>query len=465
MQHNTMIRKAQCTFDVLTFRRFDVSALFLAAALGVSSTAENAHAQSRIPHAPPAQERPVVIHGATIHTVAGEQIDNGYVAFENGRITHLGQGVGPALRGAQRINADGLHVYPGLIALDTELGLTEVSGVAVTVDHSELGRITPEVRAAVAVNPDSDLIPVARAHGGILTALVMPRGGLVSGRASLMRLDGWTWEMMAIHDDVGLVVNWPRTEPIDAWWMETSEQEQRREIAEDLRNIELVFNEAEAYIAAKDHNPAVKTDLRYEAMRAALAGEKPIFVRASAQGQIESAVAWADRRGYNIVIVGGHDADRVIPLLKKHDVPVIITGTHRLPSRRHDEFDTPFTLPAKLHEAGVRFAIAPGTSAATLRNIGHIAATAAAFGLPKDEAIRSVTHHAANILGLDDELGSIAEGKRATLIITDSDPLERTTTVLDAFIDGRRINLGHRQQELHEKYQEKYRQLGLLEGE
>lgn len=424
-----------------------------------------AHAQSRVPHAPPTQEQPIVIHNATIHTVVGEVIEDGYVAFDNGWITHVGTGELPHFRNVKHIDADGLHIYPGLVAIDTELGLSEVSGVGVTVDHTEIGRISPEVRAAVAVNPDSDLIPVARAHGGIMTTLVMPRGGLLSGRAGLMRLDGWTWEMMAIDDDRGLVVNWPRTDPITAWWMDDSEEEQRKQIAEDLKNVEDIFDDAEAYVAAKDHDPAVKTDLRFEAMRAAIIGEKPVFVRAASHGQIESAVAWADRRNLNIVIIGGHEADRVIPLLKKHDVPVVVTGTHRLPSRRHDDFDQPFTVPAKLHEAGVRYAISHGTSAAHMRNIGHIAATAAAYGLPKDEALRSVTQHAADILGMGRELGTIEPRRRATLIITDGDPLERTTAVLDAFIDGRRIDLDSRQHQLREKYRKKYQQLGLIDDD
>jgi len=420
------------------------------------------HAQSRQIPAPP-QEHPIVIKGATIHTIAGEVLENGYVVFEDGVITHVGQGEVPQVDGTLVAvhDGDGLHVYPGLFVLDTEVGLQEISAVGVTVDHTEFGRVRPEVRAAVAVNPDSDLIPVARANG-ILTALVSPKGGLISGRSSLMRLDGWTWEAMAIEQDAGLVVNWPRTEPIDAWWMQQSEAEQRREIEQDLRSIETLFDEAEAYIAARDADPEQATDLRFEGMRAALAGEKPVMVRAASVGQIESAVAWAQRRGLRIIIIGGLEADRAAPLLLKYDIPVIIDGTHRLPNRRHDAYDRVFNLPARLYELGVRFAIAPGTEPAHVRNLNHIAATAAAYGLPKEQAIRSVTLSAAEILGVEDQLGSIEPGKAATLIITTGDPLEITTDTLMAYIDGRRIDLGTRQTELYKKYQQKYKQLGLL---
>lgn len=420
-------------------------------------------AQSRQVPAPP-QSHPVIIHSATIHTVSGQSIDNGYIVFDSGRITQIGSGEVPEINSptVTQFDASGLHVYPGLIALDTELGLQEISAVQVTVDHTELGNTTPEVRAAVAVNPDSDLIPVARANG-ILSAMVCPKGGLIAGRPSLMRLDGWTWEEMTIHGDIGLVINWPRTEPVTARWMEQSEQEQRQNIAKDLKYIEKIFDEAAAYIAARDHDPELPIDMRYEAMRPVLAGQKPVFVRAAHRGQIESAIAWAQRRSLKIVIVGGIDADEAIPLLKQFDIPVIVSGTHRLPPHRHDDYDRIYTLPNRLYEAGVRFAIAPGTPPAHVRNLNHIAATAAAYGLPKAQALRSVTLHAAEILGAGDELGSLDVGKAATLIVTNGDPLEITTDTLMAFIDGRKIELGTRQTQLYDKYREKYRQLGLLE--
>jgi imidazolonepropionase-like amidohydrolase len=410
----------------------------------------------------PAQDRPVVVHSATIHPVGAEAIDNGYVVFEEGRITRVGRGRPPRVPDARRHDASGLHVYPGLIAASTTLGLTEVGSVDVTNDHTEYGQVKPEVRAAVAINPDSELIPVARANG-ILTAHLMPRGGLVSGRSSFVCLDGWTWEGMTVEPACGLIVSWPRTEPINAWWMEKSEQEQRKEIREGLQQVEDLFDEAAVYIAARASDPALPTDLRFEAMRETLAGRKPVFVQASSMGQIESAVAWAVRRNLRIVIVGGHESDRVIPLLQRHDVPVIIGGVHRLPGRRHAAYDEPFTLPGRLHEAGVRFCIASGTGAAHERNLNHVAATAAAYGLPRDAALRAVTLSAAEILGVDDRVGSLQEGRSATLIVTNGDPLEITTDTLVAFIDGRRIDLGNRQKSLYEKYREKYVQLGLIE--
>ncbi len=420
--------------------------------------------QSQQIPAPP-QNHPVVIHSATIHTVSSDPIqDNGYIAFDNGVITDVGQGRAPRVPKAKVIDASGLHIYPGFIAADTTLGLVETGSVQVTVDTTELGEITPEVRAAVAINPDSSLIPVARSNG-ILTGLVFPRGGLVAGRCSTVRLDGWTWEQMTIDAEAGLVVSWPRTEPFRGFSFrrrQSSEAEQRKQIAERLEQIERLFDDARAYLRARKADPTQATDLRYEAMRSVLDGEKPVFVRASSVGQIESAIAWATRRKLQIVIVGGQQADKAIPLLLKHDVPVIIGGLHRLPQNRYEPYDSPFTLPAKLHRAGVRFAIASGTSPAHERNLNHNAATAVAYGLAQSEALRAVTLSPAQIIGLGQTHGSIEVGKAATLIVTEGDPLQITTDTLVAFIDGRQIDLGNRQKSMHEKYREKYRQLGLI---
>ena len=432
--------------------------LTLSATLLLTASAWGQSAQ--IP-APP-QSQPIVIHNATVHTVANGVIEgDGYVVFENGVITAVGRGAPPEITNARAFDAAGLHVYPGLFASETTLGLVETRSVAVTIDTSELGTFNPEVRAAVAVNPDTDLIPVTRANG-ILFGMTFPQGGVISGRASLLRFDGWTWEDMAIDAEAGLAVNWPRTDIIP--WISTSEAEQRRRVRESISAITDMFEDARRYYAAREADPTTQTDLRFEAMRAAIDREKPIFINASSASQIESAVSWANEQNVRIIIVGATSAERAIPVLQRHDIPVIVRGTHRLPGRRHDAYDTPFTLPAKLHEAGITFAIASGAEPGHERNLNHIAATAAAYGLPKEEALRAVTLSPARIFGVDDTYGSIEIGKSASLIITTGDPLEITTDTLLAFIDGRQIDLGNRHKRLYRKYLEKFRQLGLING-
>jgi imidazolonepropionase-like amidohydrolase len=414
----------------------------------------------------PPQKKPVVIHGATVHTVSGETIPDGYVYFEGGVIRAVGKEPLPRFAAAPEIiDGRGKHVYPGLIVAYTQLGLTEIQSVRATIDSSETGGVTPEVRAAVAVNPDSTLLPVTRTNG-VLIAGVFPTGGRLPGRASVMRMDGWTWEEMAVKADAGLSVSWPNVRPVSAPWMTQSDTEQSDEIRRSLAGIDDAFTLAAAYAAARDADPNLPMDLRWEAMRGVMASgqpagtskQLPVFITAGDVDQITTAVAWAVEKKLKPVIVGGRDAPLCADLLKRHDVPVIVLGTHAVPRRNDSAYDEAYTLPARLHAAGLKFAIAFSDDTAHTRNLPYHAAMAVAFGLDHDAAIKSQTLWAAEILGVGDALGSIETGKAATLIVTDGDPLEITTRTERAYIDGRAIDLSNKQTKLAEKYREKYEQ-------
>lgn len=411
----------------------------------------------------PAQPGPIAVSGATVYPVSGPPIERATLVFERGVITALAPGA-PAPQGARVIDGAGLRVYPGLIGASTLVGLTEVNAARATVDIDETGDVTPEVRAAVAVNPDSTIIPVTRSNGVLLAGL-MPMGGSIPGRASVIRLEGWTWEDMAVRDDAGLVVNWPSLRPVTAWWMTRSEEEQLEDARKARKQIEDAFAGAAAYAKARAADPAVAEDLRWEAMRGAVEGRAPVFIRAERIDQIQSAVTWAVGAGLKMVLVGGEDAELAADLLKKHDIPVIITGTFSLPRRADAPFDEAFTLPARLHAAGVRWCLASTGGAFETpheRNLPYHAGKAVSYGLSPEAALRAITLSAAEILGVADRYGSLEVGRSATFIITDADPLEITSQVKMAFIDGREIDLTDKQKVLNEKYLEKYRQLGLI---
>ena len=427
--------------------------------LALAATA--ATAQDLLPKAPP-QRTAVVIRNAVIHPVSAPTIERGFVVFADGRITAVGSG-DPPLVEAETIDAEGAHVYPGLIGASTGLGLAEHGAVRATRDEDEVGAVTPEVRAAVAVNPDSTLFPVARLNG-LLVAATFPTGGAIPGRVSVLRLDGWTWESMAIDDAAALLVEWPRTRPIRAWWMDQSDEEQMDEATKRRAAVTEAFTAAEAYGKARAADGSMPVDLRWEAMLPFLPSSdgkrgKPIFVEANDLDQIVEAVSFAVDRNLNLVLVGGRDARGCLDRLKKHDVPVIVTGTVGMPKRDDSPFDDPFTLPRDLEAAGVRWCLATGERLGNERNLPYDAARAAAFGLDRAAALRSITLSAAEILGIDERYGSLEKGKSATLIVTTGDPMEITTQVRRAFIDGREIRLESKQTALAEKYRTKYGQL------
>ena len=427
--------------------------------LGAAALTSSIMAQSRqVPG--PDQSRPLLFIDATIHPVTADEIKGGWMLVEDGRITSLGQGPPPRGMRPQVIDLDGRHVYPGLIAADSVLGLTETGAVDVTHDYNEQGSWTPEARAVVALNPDSDLIPVTRA-AGILTTLVVPSGGRLPGKAATIRLDGWTWEDLAIDPDSGLVIEWPSTER-GSWGRRGGGSDSGA--TKNLRELDDWFDEAQAYLAARNADPTLPLDSRYAAVAEALRGEQPVFMKASTAGQIATAVAWAKGRNLQPVILGGEEADRVAHLLVSEQVPVIIRGTHRYPVARHESVDESHALPTRLRDAGVHFCIAPRDRPAHLRNLSHHAATAVANGLTPEEGLRSITIDAARIIGVGDRLGSLEPGKQATIIVTTGDPLQLMTQVERAWIDGREVDLTTRQTELRDKYREKYRRQGRIDS-
>ena len=409
------------------------------------------------------QSGPIAIVGGTIHTVSGATIENGTILFDKGKIVALGAQIDiPA--GAARIDAKGKHVYPGMIDSRSTIGLTEIGAVRATNDITESGSINPNIHAEVAVNPESDIIPVTRANG-IPVVVTMPDGGAISGTAAAIELDGWTWEDMTLRAPLGLVVNWPSMTINRAWWERRSEEDQKKSRDKQLNEIRGAFRDARAYMKAKqaESQPGVpyhKTDLRWESIIPVLEGKIPVLVNADEVQQIETAVAWAEQEHVRIIIVGGYDSWRAADLLRARNIPVIVQPIYRTPTRRWEAYDDPATLPKKLLDAGVRFCIAGEGGASNERNLPYHAATAAAYGLPKDEALKSVTLYPAQILNLADRIGSLEPGKDATLIVTNGDPLETMTAVEMEFIEGKQISLTSRHTRLNEKYQEKYRRLG-----
>ncbi|MBL9150474.1 MAG: amidohydrolase family protein [Phycisphaerae bacterium] len=432
----------------------------LLSALALASSAFGQSAQ--IP-APP-QERPILLEHATIHTAAADGprvIANGHVLFDKGVIVSVGEGVPATLpENVLRHDATGLHVAPGFISTMSTIGLVETLQVVATDDRSETGQLHPEVVAATAINPDTDLFPVARA-AGVLLSLTAPTGGLVSGRASALRLDGWNPETIAVVRDVGVVVNWPLVEPVQAWWTTKGVDEQRKSIRANLAMLDDFINDARGYIVQKARFPELPTDQRFEAMRGVIVEGDPVYVTCGSRGQIESAIAWASRHSLKPIIVGSRGVEESIPLLKPIALGVIVSGTHRLPGNDYESYDAAYRLPAKLRDAKIPFAIATGGEPAHDRNLPHHAGTAAAFGLTPDEALAAITRQAAELSGIGDRYGSLAAGKSATLIVTTGDPLEITSDVLLGYIDGRTIDLSSRQTRLLRKYAEKYRQLGI----
>ncbi|MFI4881156.1 MAG: amidohydrolase family protein [Phycisphaerales bacterium JB064] len=415
-------------------------------------------------------DHPIAITNATIHTmVEGEApIEDGFVLFQDGRITEIGQGDRMFIATTRIIDAQGKHVYPGMIAAVTRLGLTEIGSVRAMQDYNEVGSVKPEVRAVVAVNPDSTLLPVHRSNGVLLVG-TFPTGGLISGQAGVIKLDGWTWEDMTANANAGLVVNWPSVRDGHSPFGGGRSLSQD-DIRERIARIDSLFDTAEAYRDAREADEKTPIDLRLEAMLEVLPSaqdQKPLIINADSVERIQSAVTWAAGRGLRVVIQGGRDAPLLAELLKKHDVAVIVEGVHGFPRRNDSAYDEAFTLPARLQAAGVRWCLAPASIDENVRNLPYEAAMAVAYGrdlgFDEADAMVSITRSPAQILGIADGYGTLEAGKSATLLIADGTPLEMTTAIETAYIDGAEVDLSNKQTVLRDRYREKYRRQGIIE--
>lgn len=417
------------------------------------------------------QSRPIAITKATIHPISGPAIEGGHVLFDKGKITSVGAGDGVLPLGTLVIEAKGKHVYPGLFGAYAQTGLSEIGSVRAGEDFNETGDITPEVYAAVAVNPDSTLIPVTRANGVLLQG-VFPTSGLIPGRVSVMQMEGWTYEDMTVDADAGLVVGFPQTRQGQNIFGRADESGQRR-LDEAFESLEELFKRSRGYREARAKDGALPLDARLEGVLGVLpeaaetsTGQNPVYLMVNEMEQIEAAVRWAIDRKLKPVIVGGRDAHLVADLLKQHDVPVIIVATHKFPKRTDSPYNESYTQPALLEKAGVRWAIASGEETPHERNLPYHVAQALAhgesLGLTHDAAVKSITLTPAQILGVAARVGSLEVGKDATLIITDGDPLEVRTRTEMAFIEGKTLDLSNKHAALYRKYLEKYRQMGLI---
>jgi imidazolonepropionase-like amidohydrolase len=413
-------------------------------------------ASDQIPGAP--QAGPIALVGGTIHTVSGKVIKGGTILFEQGRITAIGDKL-ELPEGTEQVDVAGKQIYPALFDSYSSIGLVEINAVRATRDEAETGNLNPNVRAEVSVNPDSELIPVARSNG-VLLALSAPSGGLISGQSAVLQLDGWTYEDLTVKSRAAMHIRWPTMSPVSDWWVEASAKEQMATRDKQLKLLEDTFLDAQHAWRASQDPAADPLDIRVAAMVPMLAGKQPVVVTANSVSQIQAAVAFAVRHKLRLVILGGYDAIACVELLKRHDVPVIVGGVYRLPQRRDDDYDAAYTLPERLRKAGITYCIASNGrfGASNIRNLPYHAATAVAYGLPEAEALKAITLYPAQILGVGEQVGSLAVGRDATLFVSSGDPLETSSRVQRAYVQGRLVDLSSKHKQLFQKYRTKYQQ-------
>jgi imidazolonepropionase-like amidohydrolase len=393
---------------------------------------------------------PVALVGATAYTITQGTIENCTVILRDGKIEAIGANI-PVPGDARVIDCKGLRVYPGFIDGGTRLGLSEIGSDPRTHDYNEVGEIVPQMRALTAINPNSALIPVTRVNG-VTTVLSAPTGGLFSGTAALINLYGYTPEQMYAGFE-GVVMNFPSTSRSGSNDKRKSE-EISKAAAKAMKKLNDVWKKAVEYNKLDSALGEAKPDYYPEliALQPVLQGKIPLIIEVDDAGDILRALEWVEEKEIRKVIFSGvREGWRAADKIAKAGIPVITGKILSLPTRAYDRYDRSYANPGIMKKAGVTVALRTN-EANNVRNLPYNAGVAAAFGLGKEEALRAITIVPAQIFGVADRLGSLEEGKDATLFVCDGDPLEPATNILHLFIKGWDVPLVSRQTLLYDEF-------------
>ncbi|MEI7472676.1 MAG: amidohydrolase family protein [Chitinophagaceae bacterium] len=411
-------------------------------------------------HPSPAQPATIALTNATIHVGNGQIIEKGTVVFSKGKIIEV-SATAPAAS-LQQFNLNGRHIYPGVIASSTNMGLVEVSSIKATQDYAELGDINPSIRSLVAYNTDSKIINTLRSNG-VLFAHIVPQGGSISGTSSVVQLDAWNWEDAAYKADNGIHMNMPslinRPSQGGGGRRQRDAGEQTDLVKQGLERVESLrkfFREAKAYLAESNHT---QINLKFEAVKGLYDQSKTLFVHCDLVKEILVAIDFAKEFGFKLCLVGAGECWMMTDIIKANNVSVILSEPHSLPATDDDDVDQPYKTGAVLSKAGILFTICQdaGDGFWQQRNLPFEAGTMAAYGLSKEEALTAITLNAAKILGIEDRTGSIEVGKDANLVICEGDLLDMKSSLVSmAFIQGRVIDLNNKHTQLFERYKYKY---------
>lgn len=398
--------------------------------------------------AAPALAEPVVITGATIHTMGPQgTVQGGSLVIENGRIKAVGPTVAvPA--GARIIDGRGKVVTPGLFDSLSRLGLVEVSQVPGTRDgRTEDDHLTAAFSVADALNPRSSLVAVNRVEG--LTRVLVaptPGAGLIAGQGAVIHLGGpgsyivrAPYGMFAVFGEAGAEM---------AGGSRAAALLKLREAFEDAKD----YAANRAAFDAGNRRAYALSRLDLAALSGVLQGSTPFVVAVHRASDIEALLRLGKEYNLRLVLVGCAEGWKVADQIAKAKVPVLLTPLDNLPGS-FETLGATLENAARLHKAGVTIAFMTG-DAHNGRNLKQAAGNAVAYGLPWQAGLAAMTVNPARIWGLADTYGTLEVGKDADVVVWDGDPLEVTTFADAVFIQGVEMPMETRQTKLRDRYKD-----------
>ena len=417
----------------------------------------------------PTQDKSVLIFGGITHVGDGQIINNSVIGFTDGKIDLIASSEenwtdkllnmfsdSNNKKYDTIIDASNQHIYPGIIALNSNLGLVEVDAVRASVDDDEAGTYLPEVRSIIAYNAESKAVESMRPNG-VLVAQIAPNGGVISGSSSVVQLDAWNWEDAVIKYDQGLHVNWPSPYTFGRWWLgEERGLKANNNYNKQVNDLKEFFDKSKANM-----NLDKSMNLKSRSMKAIFEGESTVYLYADDEKEIVDGVLFLKKIGINkIVIVGASEAKNQLDFIKENDIPVVVKQPYRFPQSVDSDPRETFMLAKKMIDKGILVSIDPSgapQSRVSIRNLPFYAGSFSSYGIDKEAALSMITLNPAKMLGIDSEFGTIEIGKSATLFISKGDALDIiSNNVTHAFISGRNISLETHQTRLWRRYSNKY---------
>ena len=417
----------------------------------------------------PTQDKSVLIFGGITHVGDGQIINNSVIGFTDGKIDLIASSEenwtdkllnmfsdSNNKKYDTIIDASNQHIYPGIIALNSNLGLVEVDAVRASVDDDEAGIYLPEIRSIIAYNAESKAVESMRPNG-VLVAQIAPNGGVISGSSSVVQLDAWNWEDAVIKYDQGLHINWPSPYTFGRWWLgEERGLKANNNYNKQVNDLKEFFDKSKANM-----NLDKSMNLKSRSMKAIFEGESTVYLYADDEKEIVDGVLFFKKFGINkIVIVGASEAKNQLDFIKENNIPVVVKQPYRFPQSVDSDPRETFMLAKKMIDKGILVSIDPSgapQSRVSIRNLPFYAGSFSSYGIDKEVALSMITLNPAKMLGIDSEFGTLEIGKSATLFISKGDALDIiSNNVTHAFISGRNISLETHQTRLWRRYSNKY---------
>lgn len=374
----------------------------------------------------------LAVRGGIVHTMAGDDIPDGVVLIEGGKIVAVGKAAEVAIPAGVEI-LQAAVVTPGLIDARSTVGLTGIFNQDHDQDQLERSEpVQPALRAVDAYNPFDPLVAWLRGFGITTVHTGHAPGELVSGQTMVVKTVGATVEQALLRDAVAVAVT---LDPVALKEGSASPGTRAKAIAMLRQQILSAATSPEP-----GGDDAAGRDLSRETLGRVLSGELPLLVFAQTARDIASAVRLADELGFRLWLDGAAEAGLLIDLIRDSGAPVLV---HPPLMRAYGSFqNASMATAATLATEGIPFAFQSGYEAYVpkVRVVLFEAAMAVAYGLPAERALQALTIDAARLLGVADRVGSLEPGKDADLALYDGDPFEYTSHCVAVVIDGRVVS-------------------------